>query len=60
MTFAQIKLLVPNTLPSKRDAVNSMASVAIPLVKAMIYRSVLRRVALSVLSVVVKVVLFSV
>ena len=39
MTFAQIKLLVPNTLPNRREALNSIASVTMPLVNTVAYNA---------------------
>ena len=38
MTFAHTRLLLPKTLPSRRDAVSSTASVVMPLTNAIRYR----------------------
>ena len=38
MTFAQTRLLLPNTLPSNREAESSIAKVVMPLTKAIKYR----------------------
>ena len=45
MTFAQTRLLLPKTLPSSRDADSSIASVVMPLMKAIRYRVGLLKVA---------------
>ena len=41
MTFAQTRLLAPKTLPSKREADSSTASVVIPLVNTTRYKNLL-------------------